>query len=585
MYAELSDFFYVWLKRTAGYLYPEFFRRHLTDKENEAVANKAKFQGAKGAGALAERDYQERMASIFAECRRVLKTDGIMTVMFTHKQTSAWDALTKGLMQAGFVITASWPVNTESEGGLHIKNKAAAKSTIFLACRPRSDNRESGESVYWEDIEPHVARAVRNRVIEFQDAGISGVDLYLASFGPALEEFSRHWPLKRGTPRQKPEQLRRRRQQVLFEEEWDPYAATPEDALDTARREVKRWRVNQLTQLPANVDLDPTTAFFVLAWDTFHAPVFAYDEALGLSRAVGVNLERDIVGRLAEKKSSNLRLWDSAQRAAKGSLGPADGSRGMIDALHHAANAARSRWSHAPEVLGLSRRGGIGLLDIGYLALPAALVQAMAASVALILLPLLALRRARSGARYGPTLAGFFCIGLAFLLIEIAFIGRFTIILSHPVHALVVVLAAFLLFAGVGSYLSARRGPGASIAGPVIGIAAVATTYALLSSHITAALVGAPPAVKIAAAFALIAPLATLMGMPFPRALARLNAVDPSLLPWAWGINGCASVIGAVLATLLAIHIGHTVVILSGVVLYLVAGVCAGRMAPRRESA
>ena len=300
---------------------------------------------------------------------------------------------------------------------------------------------------------------------------------------------------------------------------------------------------------------------------------------------MGVNLERDIVGRLAEKKSSNLRLWDSAQRAAKGSLGPADGSRGMIDALHHAANAARSRWSHAPEVLGLSRRGGIGLLDIGYLALPAALVQAVAASVALILLPLLALRRARSGARYGPTLAGFFCIGLAFLLIEIAFIGRFTIILSHPVHALVVVLAAFLLFAGVGSYLSARRGPGASIAGPVIGIAAVATTYALLSSHITAALVGAPPAVKIAAAFALIAPLATLMGMPFPRALARLNAVDPSLLPWAWGINGCASVIGAVLATLLAIHIGHTVVILSGVVLYLVAGVCAGRMAPRRESA
>ena len=243
------------------------------------------------------------------------------------------------------------------------------------------------------------------------------------------------------------------------------------------------------------------------------------------------------------------------------------------------------RWSHAPEVLGLSRRGGIGLLDIGYLALPAALVQAVAASVALILLPLLALRRERSGARYGPTLAGFFCIGLAFLLIEIAFIGRFTIILSHPVLALVVVLAAFLLFAGAGSYLSARRAPGASITGPVIGIAAVATTYALLSSHITAALVGAPPAVKIAAAFALIAPLATLMGMPFPRALARLNAVDPSLLPWAWGINGCASVIGAVLATLLAIHIGHTVVILSGVVLYLVAGVCAGRMAPRRESA
>ena len=343
MYAELSDFFYVWLKRTAGRVFPELFRRNLTDKENEAVANAAKFQATKGAAALAERDYQARMAMIFAECRRVLKPGGIMTVMFTHKETSAWDALTKGLMEAGFIITASWPINTEAEGSLHIKDKAAANSTIFLVCRPRGDGRTDDETVYWEDVEPQVARAVRRRVEEFQAAGIAGVDLYLASFGPALEEFSRHWPLKRGTPRQKPETLRRRRRQVLFEEEWDPYAATPEDALDTARREVQRWRVNQLANLPANVDLDPTTAFFVLAWDTFKAPVFAYDEALGLSRAVGVNPDRDVVGRLAQKKGSNLRLWDSAERAAKGSLGPADGSRGMIDAVHQAAHAARSR--------------------------------------------------------------------------------------------------------------------------------------------------------------------------------------------------------------------------------------------------
>ena len=250
MYAELSDFFYVWLKRTAGRVFPELFRRNLTDKENEAVANAAKFQGTKGAAALAERDYQERMAMIFAECRRVLKPDGIMTVMFTHKETSAWDALTKGLMEAGFIITASWPINTEAEGSLHIKDKAAANSTIFLICRPRRDGGAGEETVYWEDVEPQVARAVRSRVEEFQDAGIAGVDLYLASFGPALEVFSRHWPLKRGTPRQKPETLRRRRQQVLFEEEWDPYAATPEDALDTARREVQRWRVNQTREPP-----------------------------------------------------------------------------------------------------------------------------------------------------------------------------------------------------------------------------------------------------------------------------------------------------------------------------------------------
>ena len=239
------------------------------------------------------------------------------------------------------------------------------------------------------------------------------------------------------------------------------------------------------------------------------------------------------------------------------------------------------RWAHAPEILRLSRQGGIGLLDVGYLALPAALIQAVVASAALILLPLLVVRRERGGARRWSALAGFFCIGLAFLLIEIAFIGRFTVILSHPVHALVVVLAGFLVFAGAGSHLSARRGSDASITGPVVGIAAIATVYALLSPWLTSVLIGAPPAVKVAAAMALIAPLATLMGMPFPRALARLDAVAPSLLPWAWGINGCASVIGAVLATLVAIHLGHTVVIGAGVVLYLLAAVFVGRMGRR----
>ena len=203
-------------------------------------------------------------------------------------------------------------------------------------------------------VEPRVAGAVRKRVAEFQDAGITGVDLYLACFGPALEEFSRDWPLQRGTPRERPRPSRRARRAVP-DEDWDPYSVTPEDALDVARREVKRWRLEQLTHLRADADLDPATAFFVLAWDAFRAPVFPYDEGLRLARAVGVDPDRDVVGRLAEKKGSDLRLWDSVRRATTGSLGPVDGSRGMIDALHHAANRARSRsLAAAREMLGES---------------------------------------------------------------------------------------------------------------------------------------------------------------------------------------------------------------------------------------
>ena len=356
MYAELSDFFYVWLKRTAGHVFPELFHGHLTDKDSEAVANPMRFRGAKGARALAGRDYQNRMAAIFDECRRVVKSDGILTLMFTHKASGAWDALTQGLIDAGFVITASWPINTEAPGSLHIKDKAAANSTVFLTCRPRLERAETAENMYWEDVEPKVAAAVRSRVVEFRDAGIVGVDLYMASFGPALEEFSRNWPLKRGRPRRMPAPSRKSRREPTTEEQWDPYAATPEDALDVARREIKRWRLEQLTHLKANADLDAPTAFFVLAWDAFRTPTFSYDEALRLARAVGVDLDREVVNRLAEKKGSNLRLWDSSHRAAKAALGSADGSRGMIHAIHHAAHMARSRSLDAAREL-LARAG------------------------------------------------------------------------------------------------------------------------------------------------------------------------------------------------------------------------------------
>ncbi|HET6522133.1 MAG TPA: hypothetical protein VFG47_20270, partial [Geminicoccaceae bacterium] len=102
------------------------------------------------------------------------------------------------------------------------------------------------------------------------------MDLYLSAFGPALEVFSRHWPVRRGQPRPVPER-RRRRQSELVPEAFDPYAATPEDALEAARREVKGWRLEQLTSVRRKAELDPLTEWFVLAWDAFAAPQFPFD--------------------------------------------------------------------------------------------------------------------------------------------------------------------------------------------------------------------------------------------------------------------------------------------------------------------
>jgi len=335
MYAELSDFFYVWLKRTAGLLYPELFTAHLTDKDREAVANPAKFAGQKGAKRLAHLDYQRRMARIFAEMRRVLKPGGIMTVMFTHKAKDAWDALATGLIQAGFVITASWPVHTEAEGSLHIREKSAAKSTIFLVCRLREDAPARGEEVFWEDVEPEVRRVVRQKVREFQEAGLAGIDLYLACFGPALEIFSRRWPLTRGTARQQPKDY----QSDLFGP-WDPYRVTPEDALEAARREVKQWRMEQLATVKRQAHLDALTEWYVLAWDTFRAPKFPADEALKLARVVGLDFDEEVRNHVCAVTGDDVTLWDSQVRKSKGKL--ASGMQApMLDRLHEAAYTVR----------------------------------------------------------------------------------------------------------------------------------------------------------------------------------------------------------------------------------------------------
>ena len=164
---------------------------------------------------------------------------------------------------------------------------------------------------------------------------------------------------------------------------------------------------------------------------------------------------------------------------------------------------------------------------------------------------------------------------------EIASIQRFTLFLAHPLYAIGVVLAGFLVFAGLGSGVApwldrrlADRHLGA-LGCAISAIVLLASLYVLALPPLFAALIALPDLARIALSLALIAPLAVFMGMPFPLALARLRADAPDLVPWAWGINGCASVLAAILATLLAMTFGTRVVVLTAAALYLLAGAVA----------
>ena len=233
------------------------------------------------------------------------------------------------------------------------------------------------------------------------------------------------------------------------------------------------------------------------------------------------------------------------------------------------------KWSVLPEILSLREKGGLPLLEGGYLVLVATLAQALIASVILILLPLFFTpkeKRLSKSISKGQVMLYFLSVGLAFLFIEIAFIQKFILFLHHPLYAVALVLTAFLIFAGLGSGFSWRlvrsgRYPNV-ITVSVIGIVVLGALYILFIGSIFAQFQSLSIMAKIPLTIGLIAPLAFFMGMPFPLALAKLGDVAPNLIPWAWGVNGCASVVSAVLATILAIAIGFNAVIVLALSLY-----------------
>ena len=172
------------------------------------------------------------MAEIFAECRRVIKPSGIMTVMFTHKSTTAWDALTVALITAGFSITRTWPVKTEAESSMHIQDKAAARTTILLVCRPRLTNPTPEP---WHKVEELIAKEVQDDIRDnLSQADLKPIDLYLSAFGPALKVISEHWGTERET--------------ANLDRLEAPFTVTPTDALQVARSEVSKHRSKEISQ-------------------------------------------------------------------------------------------------------------------------------------------------------------------------------------------------------------------------------------------------------------------------------------------------------------------------------------------------
>ncbi|BAY49786.1 hypothetical protein SAMD00079811_74150 [Scytonema sp. HK-05] len=333
-YAELSDFFYVWLKRTLGDIFPELFYLELTDKDREAVANPSRFRNmGVSPEELANQDYEAKMAMAFAEYHRVLRDDGVMTVQFNHKDSGAWDVLAKSLIDAGFEITASWAVSTENPQNLHQAQKNAVSSTVLLVCRKRDPN---AEQAWWDDVRIDVrnivfekapelekcltedSRPAADRVVDPQRRiKPPGINLCLSAFGSALSVFTKY--------------------SSILDSAGNP--VEPKAAFEEVRQAVVEYRLQNLLQGKDFNGIDPLTQWYILAWDTFEAREFPFDEARQLALAVGGFDVSDLVKKhkLLDSASGYCKLLTPQQRLKKRAFSVTDtefSARYLVDGLH-----------------------------------------------------------------------------------------------------------------------------------------------------------------------------------------------------------------------------------------------------------
>lgn len=310
-YAELANFFYVWLKRTQGHRHPDWFSTYLCDHDQEAVVNRSRHRDEgppKEVRAKARAFYRRLMTESFVEAKRILRDDGALTVMFTHKKQEAWEALFSALIESGFTITATWPVKTESEHSLHQAKKNAAQSTVILVARKRPKGAGFG---YWDaTLKAQIREAARSTAARLAKEGLNPVDQLVGSFGPAMEVYSRFDEVRTDTGQK----------------------IGVSAAIDEASDAVSDWRIQQLAERGLD-GVEPEGRFALLCWDVLGAAEFRFNEAKLLGHAVGMDVSQLETAGLVSKTGDKVKMLSARDRRRDRALEPDEVTETLFGAV------------------------------------------------------------------------------------------------------------------------------------------------------------------------------------------------------------------------------------------------------------
>jgi putative DNA methylase len=287
-YSYLSDFFYVWLKRTIGDLYPDLFSTPLTPKSKEIVAytNDRTWDEAKTF-------FEENLKKSFQEIHRVLKPKGITTIVYTHKSTSGWETLINSLLDSGLVITASWPIHTEMKTRLRTRESAALASSIYFVAR-KMERKETG---WLNEVKDEIKRYITEKLERLWQEGISGADYYIAAIGSSIEIFGKY-------------------EKVM---DYEGNIIKADKLLNFVRDVVTDYAVRQILHNGIAGELSPLTTFYILWRWTYQEERVIFDDARKLAQSAGIDLAKMWNKGFIKKEKEFIKV-----------LGPQDREEGLV---------------------------------------------------------------------------------------------------------------------------------------------------------------------------------------------------------------------------------------------------------------
>lgn len=307
-YAHLLDFFHVWLRRTAGQVHPDLFTAATIDKEGEIVVDRPHSLSS------SQKDiafYERELTAAFSDSRRVLRANGIGVIVFASKTTASWEAVLKAVVDAGFVVTGSWPIDTEMQSRVAAQGQARLGSSVHIAVRPREN--EDGTPIThfvgdWRDILSELPGRIRNWLPRLAAEGVVGADAIFSCLGPALEIFSRYSSVEK-TSGEKVE-LREYLEQVWAEVAKQALSMIFEGADTAGLEEDARLTAMWLWTLRTDAETDVDTGEKV---ERIAGYALEYDAARKIAQGLGCHLEH--LAHLVETKGETATLLSAASRA------------------------------------------------------------------------------------------------------------------------------------------------------------------------------------------------------------------------------------------------------------------------------